>query len=327
MFRHALLAVAALALVGCATALPTDEATAFQKLASADRDAFAGLAKVESDAVAGFASDHYQAGLLAPSGCGLAATDKPCAITFTLAPAAPVTLEEAAPKTRAIIGALADYGDRMATLATAKDITDAQGAAAGVGTAVKALATAAGAAPIVGVVVDGAVWAEKNALVNARRKALLQAAAKADDAVGVAADQMTRISAALKSNVQATAAARLSQAQLDLAIIKRAELADQAQLAALSPPKDPTAVLARYQVLTQLDRDRGDARSAVGAMIQAAHDLQAARDLDTDYAPLKRAHGKLVKALAEPHPSISEALGDLNTFLDLLKQAEAAAKG
>ncbi len=294
MFRYFMVAASALVLAGCATALPTGEATVFQKLAGADRDAFDGLARAESDAVTGFAMDHYQAGALAPADCGGGPSAKPCAITFTLSPAAPLRLEQTAPQTRALIGALADYGDRMALLATAKDITDAQGAAAGAGTAVKALATAAGAPAIVGVVVDAAVWAEKSALVNARRKALLQAATAADPAVGKAAARMGAIAEHLKSNLQTISASRIDQAQLDL----------------LAAKQDPAA-----------------ARAAVAAMIQAAHDLQAARGLNTDYSALATAHQKLVAALKDPHPSLSEALGDLNTFLGLLKQAQAATKG
>ncbi len=327
MFRRFLFAVSAFALVGCATALPTDEATAFQKLATANRDAFSGLAKTESEGVIGFATDHYQAGSLSPAGCELAATETSCVIVFTLAPAPPIILDQTAPKTRALIGALADYGDRMATLATAKDITDAQGAAAGVGTAVKALATAVGVAPIAGVIVDAAVWAEKNALVNARREALRQAATKADPAVDAAARKMGVIAMHLKQNIETTASSRLLESQLQLAAIKKAEQADEAQLTALSPPRDAATVLARDRMVAQLDRDRSDARAAVANIIQAAHDLQAARDLDTDYTPLSKAHAKLVKALAEPHPSVSEVLGDLDTFLGLLKRAEAAAKG
>ncbi len=327
MFSRVMFAVSALALAGCATALPTGEATVFQKLASADRDAFDGLARAESDAVTGFATDHYQTGVLAPADCRDGPASKPCAITFTLSPAPPLRLEQTAPQTRALIGALADYGDRMAVLATAKDITDAQGAAAGAGSAVKALAAAAGAPAIVGVVVDAAVWAEKNALVNARRQALLQAATAADPAVGKAASRMGAIAEHLKSNLQTISASRIDQAQLDLVAARQDQAADRAQLAAMGPPKDAAAALVRSQTLAQLDRHDAAGRAAVAAMIQAGHDLQAARGLSTDFSALATAHQKLVAALKDPHPSLSEALGDLNTFLALLKQAQAATKG
>jgi hypothetical protein len=310
MRYRALGLIALVALSGCAHKLPSDEALAFKTLASANKDSFQALATSEHDAVSLYVARQLQVdkGKVAYVNCGLIApadAQTPCAVIWTPPSGDPIELRPTAANSRALIGALASYGEQMATLAEAKDITEAQSSADGVTTSIKALATAVGFGPIAAVAIDGASWAHKTAIVNNRRRALLQAAEKADPAVELAAQRMKAIATRLKNNLVLTASTRLSDASLAIA-------AEQELLRKKAPgkPGDPKIIAA-----------------STAEMVKAANDLQAGRDLSTDYSALRSAHAKLISALKKPKGSTAEALADIKTFLTLLKAADTATKG
>ena len=283
---------------GCAHQLPSDEATAFKTLASANRDSFEALAKTEDQSVKMFAQRRVidGNGFLAPQGCHQAKPEETCVLVWNTSSGVDLRLEPTAAKTRALIGALADYGEQMATLAEAKDVTEAQGSLDGVSTAVKGLMTVVGIPAIGGVVVDAATWFQKGRMIDKRRRALLQAAQTADPAVQLAATRMGEIIKHLRNNLMMTAGERIADASL--------------AAAPGSENKTPA----------------GEKRAALADMIQAAQDLQSARDLSTDYSSLATAHSKLVTALRDPRRRTSEVISDLKTFLSLLEAAKAAAK-
>jgi hypothetical protein len=283
---------------GCVHQLPSDEATAFKTLASANRDSFEALAKTEDQSVKMFAQRRVVEGngFLAPEGCHQAKPEETCALVWHPSSGVGFRLEPTAANTRALIGAIADYGDQMATLAEAKDVTDAQGSLDGVSTAVKGLMTAVGIPAIGAVVVDAAIWLQKGRMVDKRRRALLQAAETADPAVQLAAKRMGEITGHLRGNLMMTAGERIADASL----------------ATAPGPENKTAA--------------GERRAALADMIQAAQDLQSARELSTDYSSLATAHSKLVTALRDPRRRTSEVISDLKTFLSLLESAKAAAK-
>lgn len=311
MRMRSLVLAAATLVGGCAHNLATDEATAFKTLANANRDSFRSLATSESDAVTVFVRHRLEEGngSVAYQNCKLAPPPAevalPCVVVWTSPLGRKIELHPTAANTRALIGALADYSDEMAALAEAKDVTEAQSATEGVGTAVKALATAAGAGPIASVIVDAALWVEKGRMIDKRRRALLQAAEKANPAVQRVATLMHDIGERLRSNLQFTADSRLSDAALEIGA------ANVAPVPVGKPANDLQGV-------------RG---AAFADMVQAEQDLQAARDLNTDFGALSRAHTTLIAALRDPKRSTADALADLKTFLGLLKAAETATKG
>lgn len=285
----------AVLLSGCAHQLPTDQATAFKTLAAANRDSFQNLAAAEDESVRMFVQREVLSGngAVRPTGCGLAITDKNCVLVWESTRGTKIELAPTAANTRAVIGALADYGDQMATLAEAEDVATAQASVEGVSTAVKGLATAVGLGPIAGVFIDAATWAGKAQIIDKRRRALLQAARTANPAVQAAATRMQQISAHLQSNLTVTARSRIDTANLTL---RDAASSKEQRIAAFAD------------------------------MTDAAQDLQSARDLSTDYRPLGTAHNKLIAALEDPKRRTSEAIADLKTFLSLLEAAKAANK-
>lgn len=283
---------------GCAHRLPSDEATAFKTLASANRDSFEALAKTEDQSVKMFAQRRVIEGngFLAPEGCHQSKPEETCVLVWNPSSGAGFRLEPTAANTRALIGALAAYGDQMATLAEAKDVTEAQGSLDGVSTAVKGLMTAAGITAIGPVILDAAIWFQKGQMIDKRRRALLQAAETADPAVQRAAKRMGEITGHLRDNLMMTSGERIADASL-----------------ATAPGPENKAPAA-------------ERRAALADMIQAAQDLQSARQLSTDYSSLATGHTKLISALKDPRRRTSEAISDLKTFLSLLEAAKAAAK-
>lgn len=116
---------------GCAHKLPIDDAVAFRTLATANRDSFRALAKSANESLITFVSRRLQegAGEVSYVGCKLAPigdeAKQACTVVWTPKLGKGLELRPTAPATRALIGALADYGDQMATLAEAKDVTQA----------------------------------------------------------------------------------------------------------------------------------------------------------------------------------------------------------
>lgn len=330
MGRSSIVLLVAVLLAGCAHKLPVDDATAFRTLATANRDSFQALAKSENDSVTTFVSRRLQEGIGEVSyvGCKLAPVGdeakQPCTVVWADKVGKRFELRPTAPATRELIGALAGYGDQMATLAEAKDVTQAQASIDGVATSIKALGTAVGLGPIAGVIVDAASWLEKGRMVDKRRRALLAAAEKADEAVQLASVKMGEIAVRLRDNLSVTANSRITDAYLRVGDAKAAiaaaaadsqdgvssEAATEVTLAAVAPAAGPSLMA-----------------NALAELVQATQDFQAARGLAVDYSSLGTAHTKLIEALRDPKRSTAEALADLKTFLTLLKAAETATKG
>ena len=283
-------------LAGCGT-LPAEEAGAFRTLASADRDAFTALAQRESDTVNAIALSRPLSSVEREN-CGIGKTG-PCALVVDLGNGGKLSLSPTAPETRALIGALADYGTSMAELAEAKDVAAAQEAAGKAGGSVKGLiALVPGAPTVVGPIIDGIVWGAGQGLVQKRRQALLAAAEKADPAVQLAATRMGAISTRLRSNLERASVMKL----------------DAAWEAWQRAPDQPTRT------------------AAFQAMTAAAADVNAARQIRIEYSALAQGHARLVAAL-RGNGDIAAALGELETFVGILAAArttiaadDAAAK-
>lgn len=279
----------ALILAGCAT-LPADEAGAFRTLSSADRDAFTALGKQESDVVNAIMLARDD-GSLERDNCDLGGSGA-CELVLQFPREPEWRLGPTAPETRALIGALAAYGDSMATLAEAADVTAAQEAAGKAGGSVKNLVNLVPGAPsVVGPVIDGIVWASNQGMVQKRRSALRQAAEKADPAVKLAAERMEAISARLRSNLERAAVRKLDAAW---------EAWQRAPDAATRQQK--------YMAVTA-----------------AAAELNTARQVRTDYSALADGHHKLVQALNGAGDPVA-AMGELETFIGILSAARAAAE-
>lgn len=278
---------AALLLSACGT-LPAPEAGAFRALSAADRDAFAALAQKESDTVNAIVLDR-PSGSLERNNCDLGGQGA-CELLVAFPDGAQFRLSPTAPETRALIGALAAYGDSMASLAEAKDVKAAQDAAGKAGGSVKGLiALVPGAPSVAGPIVDGIVWAGAQGLVQKRRVALRQAAGKADPAVRLAAERMGAISARLRSNLERAAVMKL----------------DAAWEAWQRAPDDATR------------------KAKFAAVTAAAADLNAARQIRTDYSALADGHGRLVEAL-NGNGDPAAAMGQLESFVGILTAARTA---
>jgi hypothetical protein len=199
----------------CAT-LPAKEADAFHELSTAQRDAFVGLTETERKALIAFASSARNASgsSWTAQHCGDDPTETAdCVLTFRDSGGGKFALTTAARNARAVIGGLAKYGDKMAQLAEAKDLATAREKTQAVGAAVKGLATAVDfAVPIVGAVVDLAIFAESARLKEKRRRALLQAARVAQPIVEVAADRLGQIAKPLRANVITVSSQRVRDA-------------------------------------------------------------------------------------------------------------------
>lgn len=278
---------AALLLAACGT-LPAQEAGAFRTLSAADRDAFAALAQKESDTVNAVVLSRDD-GSLERDNCDLGGQGA-CELVVAFPDGAAFRLSPTAPETRALIGALAAYGDSMAGLAEAKDVKAAQDAAGRAGGSVKGLvALVPGAPAVVGPVIDGVVWAGNQGLVGKRREALRKAAAKADPAVQLAAGRMAAISARLRSNLERAAVMKL----------------DAAWEAWQRAPDEATR------------------KTKFAAVTAAAAELNTARQVRTDYSALADGHRRLVAAL-DGQGDPAEAMGQLESFIGILAAAKAA---
>lgn len=330
MGHRSIVLLATVLLGGCAHKLPVDDATAFRTLATANRDSFQALAKSENDSVTTFVSRRLEegAGDVSYVGCKLAPVGdeakQPCTVVWAPKSGKGFELRPTAPATRALIGALAGYGDQMATLAEAKDVTQAQASVDGVATSIKALGTAVGLGPIAGVIVDATSWLGKGRIVDKRRRALLAAAEKADKAVQLTSVRMGEIAVRLRDNLSVTANSRITDAYLRVGEAKAAiatTAADSLNDAGSEAATDATPATAASAA------GPSPMATAFAELVQATQDFQAARNLSVDYSSLGTAHTKLIRALRDPKRSTAEALADLKTFLTLLKAAENATKG
>ena len=158
---------------GCARTLAAQEATAFETMASADREAFDDLTEAEQAARVRYAQRAVRAskGVVNIKGCEPTLAGD-CQVSYSLG-VATIPLAQSAPKARATLAAISRYGEQMAELAEAKDLSDVQSKAEAAGGAVKSLIlTVTPAAPlalIAGPIVDAAVFASKASLVSKRR--------------------------------------------------------------------------------------------------------------------------------------------------------------
>lgn len=346
-------------LSGCTT-LPTDEATGFQKVAGADRDAFANVARTEESSIAtraellaaGRPGEYLKEGCdfdfrtLAPpapapplslaSGAPApapamkdgTAAQKVCSLTFQPTGDPLLTPTLAAPKTRALIAAIAAYADKMSELATAKDVATAQAAVDGLATTISGIALAAGATAPVAAAIEFADVATKAAFVTERRRKLLEAANRAETPIDAAAAAMNRISRLLQQNIEASAADRI-RLGLGAAVTEQDLLScvggtspmrvgaafDEAHCAAIrhAPAVD----------MAVLERAARARLAAVNAdLFKASADYNDAVALQTDYHGLVDAHEALVTALKKSSFSAGAALTDLNSVVSKLKPSK-----
>lgn len=298
--------VAAFVLAGlsaCAT-LPAPEATAFHKLATADRDAFDGLIGRESAALSELAIRRVGAGegTIRTQHCG-PDDSADCRLDYALDGTA-IVLGAAAPHTRALIGATARYGGQMADLAEARDIQELDDKARAAGGAVRGLIAVVlpGSDAITTPIVDAAVLALHGKLVAKRRRLLLVNAEAAKPAIDTAAARMTEIAGLAKQNILIASAASIRRAQ-------RA-------LGDLHLPDPPGAN----------DPLRGERTDAAATLIRAGRDLNGARLLATDFSALARAHDALIAKLRDPKASLDGADAYLDDFLAVLDDVAAIAK-
>jgi len=310
---------------GCAT-LPAEEASAFKKIAAADRDAVLGLSDAEAQAVGEISLQDAVGGdarFILDSGCSSAENAPPCRITIRRGNA-DYALDTQAPYARKLISGIADYGDAMSTLATAKDLDAAKSSAAAVGGSIKGLAAlipGVGAMP--GAVIDLAVWAGQKRLVAKRRAALLAAAEAADPLIAEASAQLTPITVHLRQNLINASSLRTTDAAGRFGL----SLTREKQLAAQRDALGQDRILERTALDQAIADARDGRRSDALNLIAAAKALNAAREIDTDFSSLAKAHRKVLAHLQDPQVSLEDALTDLNIFLSHVDALKIAAKG
>lgn len=343
-FQWAAAAAACLALSACA-GLPAKEAGVFRTYAAADRDAFVGVAAAERTAVVEVVSETAATGdiPLTFENCNVAETNDsgdPCIAVYATPSEVGVArtpsserdvlkLSQAAPKTRALIGALADYGEEMATLAEAADIAEAKTQTAAVGTAVTGLLSAVGAPPVLGPIIDLAVWGRQKQLVEARREALLQAARKADPGVKLLTVQLRAVTTQLKRNLISANGQKLANARLAAleAKLSSEDLAAQLKRLDASAGSPNSKIPAREALNLAISTSAQRARTANALLLAAADALQAARNIPTDYSRLEVAHTALLEALEDPDTDLSTILTGLAELVGKINAVKTAAQG
>ena len=301
--RAGITAIILASLSACAT-LPAPEATAFHKLATANRDAFDGLTWRERAALSDLAIRRVGAGqgTIRQQHCG-PDDDAECRLDYDL-DGTGITLGVAAPHTRALIGAVARYGGQMADLAEAKDIKELDDKAAAAGGAVRGLIAVVlpGSDAITKPIVDAAVLALHGKLVAKRRQLLLVNAQAAKPAIDTASSRMTEIAGLAKQNILIASAASIRRAQRALGDLR--------------PPDKPGA----------RDPFQAQRTDEAAALIHAGRDLNGARRLTTDFSDLAKAHDALIAKLRDPKVSLEGAEAYLDNFLALLDDVAAIAK-
>lgn len=327
--RRILALTAPCALLACTASLPGPEAAAFRTLADANKQAFEGATAAERDAAVAFAAANLESGRgeLIPVSCGEGEVG-PCVLEYRNGGA--VKLVEVAPNTRALIGAIANYGARMAELAEAEDLEAVHSQAEAAGGAVKGLAKAAGLPTISDPIVDAALFAMRRNIVARRRAVLLAAATAAHPAIEAAARSLSPIAGGLKANLVRLRASNLRAYDLKVAARfgEEERLTRQvARLQARADRGDAAAVAALALASDRLDRVRERRLDEVTTMLRSADGINDACAMRTDFSGLARAHATLIRTLEDPRVSAEDALADLNEFVTILDGMSAASGG
>jgi hypothetical protein len=316
--RFAGLCALAAALPGCTTTLPAEEAAAFKTIAETDRETLAALSRSELDARVRYAQRALRENdgrVIVDEGCG-PTSEGDCRVSYRLGDAS-VTLVEAVPNVRALMGGIARYGEQMSELAEATDLAEAKGKASAAGGAAKSLlALVFPGAAVVGPIIDAALFAGNASLVTKRRRALLRTAEAADPAIIQAARTLDAVLVPLKDSIIRDASREVSD--LQAAILK-----DQNSEAALRKRQPRKRELTPWSAsrIEELQQRRADNLALIA---EASRKLNAARAIKPDFQALPRAHGEIIKKLRNPKVSTEDALADLNQMLAMLDSLEAA---
>jgi hypothetical protein len=308
------------------TTLPAPEAKAFHELATANRDAFGGLVETQTAAFAGLARRGIEngRGRMQQMNCSDADSGE-CKLSYDLE-GSDIALGPAAVQTRKLIGAIATYGERMAQLAEARDLDAvaerADAAAGAVQALIVAVAPPAGAA--VKPILDAAARAHREKLVRRRRAFLLAIATAAKPSVDTASRTMTDIAREVRENLAIAAARslRASQRALDAGERQERDLVARGEALRARPGTEEQ----RDYVDDRLDGVRARRGEQVDAMIRAARALNATKELDVDFKPLREAHDALIAKLQDPDMSLEAAMAEVDKFLGLLDAFAAVAK-
>jgi hypothetical protein len=233
-----------------------------------------------------------------------------------------------ATNTRALIGAIARYGDQMAELAEAEDLKTAQNKAEAAGGAVKALTIAAGLPAIAGPIIDAGLFAVKQNMVAKRRRALLVNALAAKPAIAAAADAMAPIAESLRNNMMTYSEANLRDLDLRIgeSFAQEAKFEKQVKSLETRAARGNAAAIAALALATErLEDVRARRRGEVTLLLQSARGFNSARGLNADFSVLNRAHDQLIKKLQNPKGSTENVLADINTFLTILDAMVSAS--
>lgn len=308
-----------LTLSSCAS-LPAKEATAFKELATADRDAFQNLADNQQKSRLSDAQSLLRQNLIRVEVAGdcksNSATD--CLVTYTMVDGtAGPAFATPAPNSRALLSAISRYGDNMAQLAEAKDLTTVKAKSQAAAGSVKALATLLGpvAAPI-GVIIDAAVFAGNAGLKEKRRRAMLTVAKAAQPKLADAAEDLTEIAKLMSDDIRAGSAAEIRD-------LRRRIKEDQEQERRLKA-RYGRNIQVRPNVADRIDRLQDRRSENLSKLVNAAEALNRSRAA-LKFDKLAEAHALLIQSLEDPDASIEEAMTDINEFLALLESAKSAA--
>ena len=318
-------------LAGCAT-LPAPEAAAFKKIAAASDVGFNGITETEREVLTATAVHQIAAenGTISPHGCVVRAK-APCELAYVFDDGNRISLSQAAPNMRELIGAVSGYGAQMAELAEAKDIDEAVDQAQAAAGAVKSLISVVFpvAGPIAGPILDATKLVVRGKLVEKRRKLMLAVAEQADEPVRAAAEQMSKIAKPLKENMESAAVIDLDSAKLAL----NEDAPAAKRLAARVEMLERAA--ARGGASAELRLERAEARLATirarrvasaETLIRAGNAANTAQRIKPDFMALAKGHAALLKKLRNPSASLEDTMEQLDTFLAVV-QAFAGAKG
>lgn len=308
----------AAALPGCTTTLPAEEASAFKTIAGADRDTLAALSRSELETRVRYAQRalrENEGRVIVDDGCG-PVLEGDCRVSYTLGRAS-ITLVEAVPNVRALMGGIARYGEQMSELAEATDLAEVKGKASAAGGAAKSLlAIVFPAAAVAGPIIDAAVFVGNASLVTKRRRALLRTAEAADHAMIQAGKSLDAVLVPLKDSI-------IRDASREVSDLQAAILRDQNSEVGLRKRQPRTGQLTPWSSrrIEELQQRRVD---NLALLAEASRKLNAARAIRPDFRALPRAHAEIIKKLRNPKASTEDAMADLNQMLAMLDSLEAA---
>lgn len=312
------------ALTSCTQTLPAPEAGAFRTIATLSRDEFTQRVDREYQAQIANVARELRAnrGRVVVAGCG-SQDQIDCTVTYTDGPLS-MSLVSAAPKARALIGSIANYGNRMAELAEAKDLEELRTKAEAASGAAKALALVVmPAGPIAGMVaplLDAAFWAANARRIDRRRRALLEIATATQPAIDQAAATLTAITRPLRETSVDEIALRLNATKnaITLGQVQERSLRKKA---AARPGQSSSA-----RLINTADRIRDQRAVDFQTLMHQQAELNAARAPGLDYQKLADAHRKLREKLANPRVSLENAMRDLDFLIATASAAATATR-